>query len=335
MKKLLLLLPLILLGGCGGRHCYEGDDITMLFDESRLVDPAKPITIFVHGGARPASSILAIPGFYTACPRGFVAYKNLGCGCSTGRKIADELHNVDEDQFPLESFYVYGWSALLSFGVRRREGRLLYKILRSIKDNPRYKDTPMTIFTHSYGGQVALNIAQGAMEHNDERPLIDRLILTATPIVIGSQELVESPIFKKIYYLFSKSDFVQVLDPQFIYPISSRKSRCAPIFSKRRFDHTPNLIQAEVKINNRSATGHVGFVNHAFLSHVPQIIDFLDDDIKRSMLTKDKYGCYCININTYSGQVGKCQAPKECLFKKKVKPDCQETDEPEEQELEH
>ena len=233
--------------------------------------------------------------------------------------MLEELDKADDKDFPIEGFFSYGWSALLSFGVRRREGRCLYQILRCIKDNPRYKDTPITLFTHSYGGQVALNIAQGAKENNDERPLVDRLIMTAAPVVVGCQELVESPVFKKIYYLFSKSDFLQVLDPQFIYPISSRKSSCAPFFSKRRFSPCDHLIQAEVKLNNRSATGHVGFVSRPFLSHVPEIIDILGDDIKRSLLTKDKYGCYCININTRTGQVGPCQPKKECFFKTKVK----------------
>lgn len=318
MKRLLYVLPMLLLAGCGGRFCYECTDTSMLFNESRLVSPDKPITIFIHGGARPASSILAIPGFYTACPRGLVPYKDLGNTCTTGKKIAEELFEVDDEQFPKESFYVYGWSALLSFNVRRREGRCLYTILRSIKDNPLYKDTPITVFTHSYGGQVALNIAQGAKEANDERPLIDRLIMTATPVVVGSQDLIESPIFKKVFFLFSKSDFAQVLDPQFIYPIPTRKAACGPFFSQRRFKCCEHLIQAEVKINNKSSTGHIGFVNHPFLCKLPEILDILDDDIKRSEFTTDKYGCYCLNINTYTGQVGPCQPKKCCFFKKKA-----------------
>ena len=88
MKRLIVMVPIMLLAGCGGRHSCDSSDISMLFDESRLAPPEVPITIFIHGGARPVSSLLAIPGFYTACPRGFVPYKELGNTCSTGRKIA-------------------------------------------------------------------------------------------------------------------------------------------------------------------------------------------------------------------------------------------------------
>lgn len=275
----------------------------------------KHITIFVHGGGKPVSSFLAIPGFYTACPRGFVPYASLGSGCSTGKNIARELHCAAPDHYPLETFYVFGWSGFLSFAERRQEGRNLYKVIRQLRDDPQFEDAYIEVITHSHGGNVALNTVLGACDYNDTRVLIDRLILLACPVVVDTHEFIESPIFKEVIVLFSKSDGAQVLDLQGLAPIACRKACCAPFFSGRRFACSPRIIQAEIKCNNRSTLGHVGFTSQPFLRHMPEIVDILTNNKKRAKLTCDKYGAYCLSMNKQTGKIEPCGPKKSCCTK--------------------
>ena len=110
--------------------------------DPRMLPPGKdlPVTIFIHGGGKPISSLVSIPGFENKCPPGLTPYYSICCGCSLGKKVAEQLNEGDAKRYPSTGFYIYGWSGKLSQCDRVYAGRQLYYILDQIKSNPRYKN---------------------------------------------------------------------------------------------------------------------------------------------------------------------------------------------------
>ncbi len=268
-----------------------------------LPPPGKPITIFIPGGAKPASSF--VPFLQDDCPPGFYLIKDLqGWTNCLGRKVASALSKADPKRFCYDSFYVFGWSSLLSSIEREKYGGQFYRHLKILREDPRYANTPLTVLAYSHGGNVALSAAIAALEVKDESPLIDRLITMACPVVAHTEDYINSSIFKEVFVLFSKSDVFQASDPQGLQP---RNDTCftPPFLSKRRFDPSFKMVQAEVKYNNRSRTGHLGFINKNFLRYLPQVLDFLID--QQASLRKDKKSCYCVSINTKYKTVEECK----------------------------
>jgi len=269
-------------------------------DKYMLPAKNKPITIFIHGGGKPISSLFTFPGFHESCPQGLVPYHSLFCsGCTLGKKVAECLNDGDAEKFPMTAFYIFGWSGQLSFKHREDVGRQLYYIITQFKNDPQYKDQPITLITHSHGGNAALQIGVEAAKHDDTRPLIDQLIIMGCPVVSISNDLVSSPIFnKKTIILFSQSDAVQRLDPQGLYPQCASKKYCTPFWSGRRFEPSEHIIQAELKTNNRSQTGHLGFVTRKFLKHLPELINMLNNPEERKQFPIDSKGSLCVNFDT-------------------------------------
>lgn len=272
-----------------------------------LPPPGKPITIFIPGGAKPVSSVIRLAGFEDDCPQGFYLIRELqGATNCLGRKVASLLSKADPKNFSQDSFYVFGWSSLLSTVEREKSGRELFRHLKILRSDPRYADTPLTIIAYSHGGNVALGAAIAALEEKDESLLVDRLITLACPVVSHTENFINSSIFKEVIVLFSKSDVFQASDPQAIQP---QNDPCfiTPFFSKRRFDPSVRVIQAEVKFNNRSRTGHLGFIGKMFLRYLPQVLNFLTEQHSKGTLKKDTKDCYCVSINTRYRFVEACR----------------------------
>jgi len=271
--------------------------------DPRILPPGRdlPITIFIHGGGKPISSLVSIPGFENKCPPGLTPYYSLCSGCTLGKKVAKLLNEGDALHYPSTGFYIYGWSGVLSENDRAEAGRQLYYILAQIKDNPRYAHSTINVITHSHGGNVALQAARIAALYGDVRPLIDQLVIMGCPVLVDSSALTLLPTFKhKTIILFSKSDPIQVSDPQALYPATRRKkaTRPRPLFSGRRFDQNDRIIQAELKTNDRSSTGHLGFVTRKFLKNLPHLIHILQNPRNVSAFSVDECGDLCINFDT-------------------------------------
>lgn len=265
-----------------------------------ILPPAQdmPITIFIHGGGKPISSLVSIPGFDNNCPWGMYPYLSICQGCSLGRKVAKQLNDGDAENYPLNGFYIFGWSGVLSQRDREEVGKLLYFIISEIKANPRYQNSPIRIITHSHGGNAALQIARYAAEYNDTRPLIDQLVIMGCPVLVDSSEYTLSPIFKhKTIILFSRNDPIQVFDPQWLYPVNRHPRGKKPFFSKRRFDKNDRIIQMDLRFNDK-AMGHLGFVTRKFLKNLPTLIKRLQKPDGTRGLPIDDNGDYLINFNT-------------------------------------
>lgn len=246
-------------------------------------------TILVHGTLFPITSTFVHTLDF---PQGFYLASDQGDKFIHGR-MAHSLHNASPGQFPLESFYMFGWSGILSFKARRKASHDLYHSLENLPESK-------TLICHSHGCNVALYLAEVAEEHNNTNFKIDRLILLACPVQEVTERYIHSPVFKNIYSFYSKTDMVQVLDPQGLYKETRKsiKDKPSSIFSKRKFD-TPHVIHAQIKIDGRDPYHHDFIVKKAFIENLPKIINQIEKMIKSN--SKDTN--LLVNITSNSNNV--------------------------------
>jgi hypothetical protein len=227
----------------------------------------QPITVFVHGTLPPLLSKLA---HFFDIPLGLTPALTQGNNYYMGR-IPFILNKADKNQFPLESSYLFGWSGELDFAARKKAAYQLYNALKTLQGQG-----PITLITHSHGGNVALNLALVTEEQQDTSFSIERLIILAAPVQHATAHLVSSPIFKTIISLYSLGDLTQILDPQGLYKESNILSNTVPLFSERLYKPSHNLVQASIFINRRKIR-HITFISKRFLSKLPMVLQAIKD----------------------------------------------------------
>lgn len=245
---------------------------------------SKASTVFIHG---------TIPSMLKPLIRKFmypVGIKSLAeCQKYMAHNIGRTLNEACNIRFPLDSFYIFGWSGELCFKARLKEARNLYSILKSFEG-------PINLICHSHGCNVALNLARVAQEHNDEEFKIENLILLACPVQHATSNYILSGCFRRIYSLYSDADLIQVADPQGIYKTKYSKSSSVdkiPLFSGRIFKPCDNLIQAQVKFGKKGLA-HLDFRSDRFLKNLPSLINSLE---KQAKLKNSGDNHFCVSIN--------------------------------------
>jgi len=226
-------------------------------------------TIFVHGTLFGLSWLVQ----QFDCPLGLTPALTQGNKYVLGR-IPYVLNSAAPALFPLNKFYLWGWNGALSFEARKETSHDLYHSMKHIIG-------PKTIIGQSHGCNVILNLAKVAREHHDKDFSIDQLILLAGPVQDATSHLVTSPLFKKVFSLYSAEDLMQVLDPQGLYKETKKLKKKTSFFSQKLFKPSPNLVQAEIIINGKSPS-HLDFIIEKFMKHLPNIIDLLDSVTQNS-----------------------------------------------------
>ncbi len=146
-------------------------------------------------------------------------------------------------------YYTFGWSGLLSQKRRYQDGKDLFisleKEIENVRkqyDNPNIK---VRVIGYSHGGNVSLNLGLVHQKYFPKSTLsIDELVLLGTPVLTDTDYLINDPLFKKIFNLYSLSDRVQTLD--FFAPkqfFSSRLFR-----SRKGFTLPKKLVQIQLKV---------------------------------------------------------------------------------------
>jgi len=238
------------------------------------------ITIFVHGSHTLSKLFIS----YVNKPDELIKIDTLSSKYYTP-VIARTLQTADAKEFPSNSFYVFGWSGNISNSARQEAAAILFAQLQKLLCSYKEKNIipKITIITHSHGGNVALNLVNHNPDFN-----IDKLILLACPVQEATKNLVGSPIFKKVYNLYSICDFIQILDPQRLHIINLKNNLC-PFFSERSFAPCANLKQARIKLNGYELS-HTKFISPHFFINLPIILQTMD-------LLESNNLRYIININ--------------------------------------
>ncbi len=146
-------------------------------------------------------------------------------------------------------YYTFGWSGLLGESIRYHNASVFYKELlheyhQQQINNP-HKEIKICLVAYSHGGTMTLQLARVFEKELTHQPLtIDLLVLIGTPIQKETSHLVTSPLFKKVYHIYSRGDKIQKLD---FFSFER-------FFSHRRFNDdnrfvTPEkIIQIELKL---------------------------------------------------------------------------------------
>jgi len=264
---------------------------------------APPVTIWVHG------TLMFYKPFY------YNIFNSKSCLIPTTllpynhklRLISDALIEQDPASFTPEEFYAFCWSGKLQAFERKEAAKKLHEDLITLIDTyqKKYNCYPVIrIITHSHGGNVVLNMAKIKTDalHSIS---IQSLVLLACPVQENTQHLISSPLFKKIYSLYSSFDLIQIIAPQLkrkqrndtSIPKEKRPYK-KPAFSSRIFPHHPNIIQAKIKINNYPIS-HTHFSSIQFAEILPSILKKLDSwhETHPNTQENNRYKLLCIYKN--------------------------------------
>lgn len=193
--------------------------------------------------------------------------------------IPKKLHHAAPQEFADNNFYYFGWSGLLSFSQRRQAALQLYHIIKQLPQ-------PITLIGHSHGGNIILELGRILEERADTQPIIDRVILLATPIQAATSKYAAVPNFKEVYSCYSEGDWIQILDPQGIYQETQQLNQEVTFFSERLLPNRSNIKQARI-LSACKNPSHLSFIYPYFMKHLPEIL---------SLMKKNEHNHMVINI---------------------------------------
>lgn len=218
--------------------------------------------------------------FYSPAPLHNFLYSRPGLKLACDYETKYHMHQIGKTLaqaaphlFPRESFYIFGWSGKLDFGVREQAAIDLYKDLIRVQGQyeKEHGIKPMIrLITHSHGGNIALNLVRVSGKTDDF--CIDELILLACPVQDQTASLIKNKLFKRIFAIYSHLDLCQILDPQGLY---KNEVKASSWLSGRYFPEQENLEQVTIKMNGR-AIFHGEFVFPRFLNFLADIIGTMD-----------------------------------------------------------
>jgi hypothetical protein len=107
--------------------------------------------------------------------------------------------------------YVFGWNGRLSHKKRIRAAQILYQQIMQEYQKYNPETCSIELIGHSHGGNVILALAL-AEELYKQNIIIEKTILLGTPMQSETQPFLTSPIFKKVYSLYSHGDCIQKID---------------------------------------------------------------------------------------------------------------------------
>ncbi|HEV2601151.1 MAG TPA: hypothetical protein VGT41_02535 [Candidatus Babeliales bacterium] len=179
---------------------------------------------------------------------------------------------VNPNKTIINHYYTYGWSGLMSESKRYTDAINLYQSVAALVAQLTANgiSPKVRIIGYSHGGNVVLNIAKVRQCEQNPLPLeVDEIILYGVPIQKETDYLVNDPMFKKIYHIYSRGDRIQKLDF-----FSFKRFFSHRIFKPRRGFTLPNkLIQIQIKcvrnlqnINDEKALKNYAFKNKSVLS---------------------------------------------------------------------
>ncbi len=119
------------------------------------------------------------------------------------------------DTPPINYYYTFGWSGLLSPRQRVKDAKHLYTDL--LTECAKFKKQGITpkirLIGYSHGGNVLLNLALVHRNHPElDNLVIDELVLLGMPVQRETDYLINDDMFKAIYHIYSKADRIQKLD---------------------------------------------------------------------------------------------------------------------------
>lgn len=150
-------------------------------------------------------------------------------------------------------YYSYGWAGLLSPSKRYADAVNLYKALaQKVQELKKAGYEPkIRVIGYSHGANVCLNLAcVQLLEEVPKNLSVNELILIGMPVQNETDYFVCSPMFKKIYHIYSRGDRIQKLDF-----FSTKRFFSRRVFKERKgFTLPNNLVQIQVRVTRAVRT---------------------------------------------------------------------------------
>ena len=174
-----------------------------------------PITIFVHGTQMYALfkdiDMRSMVPAVTQTPPGLISAKSLPENHLI-RTLFDALSNTNNQQFPFDGMYAFGWSGDIQVTERMSAAKMLFNLIRALTQayEELHESVPeITLITHSHGGNVVLHLT----EYCENLPFsIKYALLLACPVQERTAAYPSHPLFQSLYSLHSHDDRFQIID---------------------------------------------------------------------------------------------------------------------------
>ncbi len=144
-------------------------------------------------------------------------------------------------------YYNFGWHGLLSARIRYLEAIPLYKSILTEVEQFRAQgiEPEVRLIGYSHGGNLCLNLGAVRQNENFKNDLvINELILLGVPIQCETDFLVNDPIFKRVYQIYSRGDRIQKLDF-----FSTKRFFSRRVFKARKYFNLPEkLTQVQIRM---------------------------------------------------------------------------------------
>lgn len=150
---------------------------------------------------------------------------------------------------PSDEYYAFGWSGLVSHKLRYLEAGILYHQLHDVvkKLKSQGKNPKVRIISYSHGGNLSIQLgAVHVTKTPAEQFTIDELYLNGTPVQIETDYLINSPVFKRVYNIYSKADSIQKLD----FFSFKRFFSCRKFTNRNNFELPDKLTQIRLSITD-------------------------------------------------------------------------------------
>lgn len=163
-------------------------------------------------------------------------------------RLFNEVETLNDPCSNYENhYYNFGWHGLLSARIRYFEAVPLYKsILNEVEQFCARGIKPeVRVIGYSHGGNLCLNL--GAVRQNEnlnDNLVIDELVLLGVPIQCETDFLINDPIFKRVYQIYSRGDRIQKLDF-----FSTKRFFSRRVFKPRKYFTLPEkLTQVQIRM---------------------------------------------------------------------------------------
>lgn len=251
----------------------------MIFQASQTYAFAKQtvINIFVHG-TRPALRLLD----HKKSPVRHLIHADKGLNLAIDlpehyhlRKAALQCHEYDCQEFNKNHFYLWGWhSSNLRPAHRCAEGKKLYQAINALLKQYALQETgiiKLRLIGSSHGGNVVLNTLQCLpFDTIAQARLQTEVVLLGMPVQEATRDFINSEYVCKAYSFYSKKDWIQRIDMQKFHKHAKKGT---PLLSSRMFQPNDDVIQIELKVNNKSISH--GQYRRLF-GHLPKMLEQVD-----------------------------------------------------------
>lgn len=206
-------------------------------------------------------------------------------------ELAVQYNEVAKDEFPIDSFFIFGWSSSMSFPCQlqyygKRLSHELSKLIQDLKIE--HKNIKVRLIGFSHGGNIALYTIKYASSEFENVTM--EVVFLGTPIQELTRSLVNSPYVNKAYSFYTDSDWIQGLELQKFYDLRSS----TPLFTRKQFLQSDNVMQVKLTMNDRSF-GHWQF--HDMKFYLPEVLKVAagldynnrDQGVILDISTKDNY----------------------------------------------